>query len=290
MIKNNLFLAVSLLLSFGCAKVTDHTPAATEDTRKLNCYPESELMVSGIVGGSVVAKAAPDSKNVVMIVSGKEGHKELCTATALTKDVLLTAAHCVADSIPEETFMLTSSTQSCESGFDSTRDQISVRKIVVHEGYTPADDSSAEYITNDLALVFLKKSLPASYPTYKIAESDAVSTDGYLYFWGFGEVANGRGGAGLLRKTQTSSNDYEIDQGLKRITVNQSTGHGICHGDSGGPGFVKQNGELKILGVNSFVSGTDIASECSGQSTLTLASSYKAWLENELAKLGEKLK
>ena len=186
--------------------------------------------------------------------------------------------------------MLTSSTQSCESGFDSTRDHISVRKIVVHEGYTKPDDSSEDYIKNDLALIFLDKPLPSNYPTYKIADSSVVPTDSYLYFWGFGEVANGRGGAGLLRKTQASSSDYDIDQSREKITVDQSAGRGICHGDSGGPGFIKQNGELKILGVNSYVSGVEGSSFCSGQSTLTLASSYKAWLQTNLSYEHEKLK
>ena len=84
MIKTKLILAVSVLLCFGCAKVSDHT-GADKDTRTLNCYPESELLVSGIVGGSIVTKSDTDSKNVVMIISGNQ----LCTATALTKNVLL---------------------------------------------------------------------------------------------------------------------------------------------------------------------------------------------------------
>ncbi|MBC7465133.1 MAG: trypsin-like serine protease [Bdellovibrio sp.] len=288
MIHSKLILAFSLLLFFGCAKSStdkssaDNGKPIAKGTR--TCYPDNELLVSGIVGGSVVHKVDDDSKNVVMILSGDQ----LCTATAITKDILLTAAHCVKGSKAAETYMFTSSTLSCESGFDSRRDRIGVRKIVVHEGYT-SDEHSAEYSTNDLALVILNRKLPASYPIFPIADENVVEPDSALYFWGFGEVGNGRGGDGLLRKTQVTSSEYNISLVREKIIVNQSAGHGICHGDSGGPGFIKQSGLLKILGVNSYVSGTTEASLCSGQSYLTLISSYKVWLEKNLAIEGETL-
>lgn len=278
-----------VIFSFGCAK-----KQSAAEVEAVECYSESEMLSAGIVGGTRVLEGQSDDKNVVVIYTQKPGAPtgQLCTATALTPRVLLTAGHCVS---PGDAFtiMFTKPSLSCESGFRSSVDQIRARKVIRHEGYKPEDKSNPEYVENDIALVFLEESLPSNYPTYKIADPSDLekASDKDLYFWGFGVVRYGADkSSGLLRKTQISSMDYEIIKSRKKIHVDQDKGHGVCEGDSGGPALVRIKGEYQILGVNSYVGAGPETPMCNGESYLALANSYKSWISNRLKENYERLK
>ena len=268
-------LVVGAIYFSGCAKSSNTSGDGGVAGAGGVCVPEKDLLVSGIVGGNVVQSSASDSKNAIMILSDKN---QLCTSTALSRTVLLTAAHCLSDA--SKAVALTSSTLSCESGFDVTVNQIKARKLVVHEDYS--SDISAGDSANDVALVFLEKPLPSSYPIFSIADLTTLTKENSLYLWGFGEINNNSGGDGQLRKTQISADDYSINNDMKKVVIDQSSGHGICHGDSGGAAFVKQDGQLKILGVNSYVVGPEGSGLCNGKAYLTLATEYQAWIQKQI--------
>lgn len=284
---SGIVLSSVIVFAVGCSN------SSSTDNKVNNqpCIPNSELMASGIVGGTQVYESSSDSKNVVMLITKMKDESKvaICTSVALTSRVLLTAAHCVSDDQDaSKTIAITRATLSCESGVDVTRDQIKVSKVVRHEGYS----ATSSYLAgeNDLALVFLSTPLSYSYPTYKIADSNLVNSANTLYFWGFGEVNHNAGGSGLLRKTEVSGSQYSILKYDKKVRVDQSYGRGVCSGDSGGPGLVKVNGEYQILGINSYVEGEKESEMCKGQGYLVLADSYKDWIQRKLASRGEKLK
>lgn len=274
--KIQLIITLGILFFFGCAKSSSSTAVKVQTQNEKTCVPESELLSSGIVGGTTVSEQDRDSKNVIMIYADGQ----ICTSTAISRRVLLTAAHCVAAA--EKTFAIMHSSLSCESGFDSRYDRVAVSQFIAHENYK-SDRSTEEYSVNDIALVFLKDNLPSGYPIFKIADPSLVNAE-TLYFWGFGQTKNSEAdaGAGMLRKTQLAPSTYTINLDRKKIIVDQSGGHGICHGDSGGPGLVQQNGEFKILGVNSYVAGSNDANLCNGEAYLTLANSFVPWIQHQL--------
>ncbi len=253
------------------------------------CATEESLL-NGIVGGNRIQQSDYDSKYVMML-NAFEGEKlHICTAAAIASDVLLTAAHCITNSA-EDSFVTLYSGLSCESGFDLRKNTVKVSRFVVNEEFDQnLVAHKASKLKGDLALVFLKEDLPSDYPVYKIADPKKISKSA-LYFYGYGSVGYDKKGAGLLRKTQVSSLMYEILEDDKKIAVDQSNGAGVCTGDSGGPGLVNIDGELQILGVNSYVSnGDDQGDLCRNKSSLVLVDSYRGWIEKKMNQSGRDLR
>lgn len=243
-----------------------------------NCIPEAELLAGGIIGGSLVKPTDEDSKTVMMVIS----NGELCTGSAISDNVILTAAHCVVSGKRENTFVAFYPSLSCESGFSPAKHAMGVSKIVVHEDYDPKVE--ADVTSADIALVFLDGKVPAGYPIYKIASPENAIEDA-LVMYGYGRTGSNSGGAGMLRKTIIQSADYKIDRPTKKINVRQSNGVGICQGDSGGPSLILVKGELEILGINSYVVGSknDI---CNNSSFETLVSEYTGWISQKMSATG----
>ena len=275
------FTTFFILTSCNSSGESSKTVPALKST---TCVNESELLASGIVGGTRVHPEDSDAKTVMMLYSSGE----LCTAAALTPRILVTAAHCVAGPA-SKAFAGFHTSLSCESGFDSRYNTIAVKEFIVHPDYEKLYgrvDSK-----NDIALVVLNEAIPFGYPTYRIADPDDLVESNELYSWGYGDIGYKGGGAGILRKTEFAKKDYEVNSELKQILINQAKGHGICQGDSGGPGLVKIGDELEILGVNSSVqTSSGIESQlCADKAKLTLVQPYLEWIRTTLDKHGEKL-
>lgn len=250
-------------------------PLVKKTDSKRTCVPESELLAVGIVGGQIVEQNDGDSKMVMMLVS----NGQMCTAVAIGKRVILTAAHCIAGN-KTNTFVSFYSSVSCESGFNKNLYTQGISETFVHPNYDPA--STPENMTGDIALVILENDIPEGYTIYKIADPEKIHQSSDMYLYGYGKTGSNEGGAGMLRKTILSSNAFDIDLNSKKIKVNQASGNGICQGDSGGPSFVNNiDGEKQILGVNSYVMGpeNDICSKFSYQ---TLVNSYSEWISEKM--------
>lgn len=278
-LKNILFC--SALLFSGCnsgSNSSGRIPLVKKTDSKRTCVPESELLAGGIVGGQIVEQADGDSKMVMMLVS----NGQMCTAVAIGKRIILTAAHCIVGN-KTNTFVSFYSSVSCESGFNKNLYTQGISETFVHSSYNP--ESAPENMAGDVALVVLENDIPEGYSIYTIVDPEKIHPASEMYLYGYGKTGSNAGGAGMLRKTTLSSSSFDIDLIAKKIKVNQAGGNGICQGDSGGPSFVNNlDGEKQILGVNSYVMGpeNDICSKFSYQ---TLLSSYKDWIASKIAGL-----
>jgi secreted trypsin-like serine protease len=245
------------------------------------CIPESELLSMGIIGGERVNQEDYDSKLVVMLISG-EGR--LCTASAIAPNVLVTAAHCVR---PDETVnAVFYSSLSCEAGFKRLENSVVAREVIINEAYkADLPEDQADKNTGDIALVVLKNNVPEGYPVYKIMDPQNITNGMDMWLYGYGRSDSAGGGAGILRKTKLSGNDYRVNMETKKVQIDQSHGSGICKGDSGGPALVEFAGQLQILGVHSYVNGPN-SDICGDQAFDTLVFSYKDWINEKLKAVG----
>ena len=279
MLKISFIGIFSLLALNSCSPTSSDTSAKVSVDENATCVPESKLMAKGIIGGKRINPTDKDSTTVAMVLSRKKKDAGICTGTLIGPKLLLTAAHCIKASA-DETLIVFYSAISCESGFDSTKNSQRVSKVIVHKDYVPSEKTKEGI--NDIALIILQDPAPVNYPIYKIADP-AKLKDSRLYFYGYGVTGSNEGGAGILRKTSFSRNDFSVEKENNKIRVQQDNGTGICSGDSGGPGFVNIDGEAQILGVNSFVKGPE-DDFCNGTSTLALAYSYKEWIQDAMKK------
>lgn len=280
-----LMLSLTLAIS-GC-----NSSSGSGEKPKLNpggaCIPADKL--EGIVGGQKVNQYDYDSNKVVMLLSeDSNGDVELCTAAPIAPDVLLTAAHCIT-ATASKTKAFTTTSATCESGFDRNSQGIVADAVVVNENYVGVENGSLTAVKSDVALVFLKSNLPTYYPVYKIADSQRQITSS-LYLYGYGAVSMTKKSSGILRKTEIQGGRFEVDHAVQEVRIDQTYGKGVCSGDSGGPGLVYMDGEYQILGVNSYVSGSKDTDYCMNEGNLALADHYMSWIESKMAARGRSLK
>jgi len=128
--------------------------------------------------------------------------------------------------------------------------------------------------------------LPAGYksvPLYpnmdKIKSSDEMIVAGYGLSWAWGL----KSGAGILRSTTLKVK--EPRSGKTELLFSQTLKHGVCSGDSGGPAFVKKDGQLYLAAVASRSASYDVvgAPQCSIDSTYTRVDAYAAWIKKASA-------
>jgi hypothetical protein len=235
---------------------------------------------AAMVGGAAPA-AAGAGRSVVMILGS---YGTACTATAIARDLLLTAAHCVqpgADYKLADTW--SGETPTLKDIARIERDpQFDLRKLFGH------------LATADVALAKLAQPLPASIPpvplddgTQPLAAGDSFVVAGY----GVTVRGDGRTGGTVRAATLVATGKPNTLQ-LRLVdphTNDARPGLGACAGDSGAPTFRDEGGRLAIVGVVSWSTGPKLSSGCGGLTGVTPLVSYRAWIVATAAALGSPL-
>lgn len=158
-----------------------------------------------------------------------------CTASALSKNIILTAAHCIYDSAEWTQVELRSSSGKITP--------IKVTKAYAHSGY-PADKDK------DLALMVLERDLPEHIQILNLPDWSHKKPLVKVQAAGYGRKTGVQGQPGhidILRSTILKVLKFEAD--AKVFTVDQTQGTGICQGDSGGPALIKYDHKDYVVGV-----------------------------------------
>lgn len=207
------------------------------------------------VGPSVEPHAAP-------IVGGQEVTtcqwpstvSALCTASLVHPRVITLAAHC-----PTPTEMTFGETQSAP-----TR-TVAIERCEAHPQFPMADIQFCvlrEAVT-DVPIV----------PILMGCEKDILKRGQTITLVGFGATGPGGAGRGIKRAVETPV----VNVGPTEIVVGTDT-KTACHGDSGGPAFVRLgDGTWRVFGVTSHAAGGD----CAGPTVYTLIHAYVPWIEKE---------
>ncbi len=222
-----------------------------------------------IVGG---APAAADvAAQTVMIVSTRGA---ACTGTVLARDLVLTAAHCVAPKADYAVAILG----------DGEPRLIPAARVSVHPRFD-ADQFQTRRPTPDLALVKLAEPLPARFRPARLSPETGLPEKGATFrIAGYGVTADGAmKSAGTLRSVALPS--IGTTGGIMvRLSLPEGAA-GACTGDSGGPAF--RDGAL--AGVVGWATAAGGARGCGGVTGVTLVSLHRDWITATAKALGSPL-
>jgi hypothetical protein len=230
-----------------------------------------------MVGGAPTA-TTDFGRSIVMIL-GSSG--TACTATAIGRDLLLTAAHCVQ---PGSDYKLVGS----EPG------QPPILKAVTRIERHPQFDMRrliGHLATADVALIKLAEPLPAQIPLARIGgKTETINVGETLVVAGYGVTVRGDGRTGgtvragplIVTGQQGSLQIRLFDPLSKGLTA----GLGACSGDSGAPAFAGSDKDLRIIGVVSWSTGPNLTTGCGGLTGITPLLRYRGWIVDTARKLG----
>ena len=213
-----------------------------------------------------------------MIVSTRGS---LCTGTALARDLVLTAGHCVA---PAASYRVLTADRK-PPGF-------AIKSITVNPRYNPNDYASRR-VTVDIALLKLAAPLAADITPAALAPTPIVKPGDRFVIAGYGTTAYGsERGIGSPRAAALIVTGRPGNLQIRLVdpaTQGERTGIGGCTGDSGGPVFVESRNKLGIIGVISWSTGPNLSEGCGGMTGVTPLSQHRAWVIDTAAKLGSPL-
>jgi hypothetical protein len=239
--------------------------------------PAFQAPAIALVGGAQPAQGNV-GRHVVMI---RDVHGRSCTGTVLARDIILTAAHCVW-----ETIGLTVS-----GGGDTGAESHGVIAVVAHPQYD-ARSSARSQAAVDLALLKLGAPLFDSKP---VMMAGRVPLPGEQFVVaGFGVTAPGSfSGLGTLRAAtlvaagEPSSLQLRLADPAGRRGA--FAGLGSCYGDSGGPVFAWSGRRFLLIGVLSWSNGPGMTTGCGGFTGATPLARHREWMFKIARELGHRL-
>jgi secreted trypsin-like serine protease len=230
---------------------------------------------AGIIGGSDVTDKDDFSKSVVALYNVTVG--SLCTASIVSDQILVTAAHCVDG--PASSLRVVFG-----KNLENETDRVIEAVISYETSPLWPTRSSEDFNAGDIAVVRFEGGLPAGYHAAKLLTDDTVLTTGAnVLLAGYG-ISNGvtQEGAGTLRSVVTTIKNGAYSE--SEILIDQTTGKGACHGDSGGPAYVQVNGQWALWGVTNR-GVNDPNNDCSVSAAYAKIPFYQSWIATTTKKL-----
>lgn len=235
-----------------------------------------------IIGGKTVSAGSTLSKQVFMLfaISG-DGSQAICTATLLTRQHVLTAAHCV-DGVKKmfAVFAVDAIGKLEEGNPMNDPDIIVITSGRVFPKWKGSKDGAVTGVdAGDIAVLRLAKPAPAHMKVTKL-HTTALRRGQVLVASGYGTTSGTKSiGSGVLRETTVVVEEPII--GKSEFYVDQKSGRGICSGDSGGPSFVRTSfGEMVQVGVTS--RGDQ---KCAIGGLYTLVPAFSTWINDTVRTL-----
>jgi hypothetical protein len=245
------------------------------------CLLTLSAPAQALVGGAPTADASGAARHLVLIVGGRGN---FCTGTAIARDLVLTAAHCVPSGADYKLIE-----------FDSLR-QPTFRDVALVVPHPQFDLKSmlAHRVSADVALLKLAAPLaPAYAPVSIMGERKPIAVGEKFLLAGYGVSVRGEGRSGgtaraatLIATGQPGSLQLRL---VDPATKGERPGRGACTGDSGAPVFQEVEGRLFILGVVSWSTGPNNSAGCGGLTGVTPLARYRGWIVETAGKLGATL-
>jgi secreted trypsin-like serine protease len=243
----------------------------------LLCTPASAL-----VGGAIPADNAI-SRHVVLIVGPRGNSRMACTGTAIARDLVLTAAHCVQ---PGASVSVVEHDEGRRPKF------IRVAGAERHPTFD-FDTAISRGETADVALLKLAEPLSSQRLPAVLGERSIVLIGERFTVAGYGVTIDGEGRLGPLRSATlmaVRSPSVRHFQLADPATRGETAGLGACSGDSGGPVFEDTGGgRLVVMGVVSWATSPRGGAGCGGLTGATPLAPFREWIAETARKLGSPL-
>ena len=265
-----------------------------------------------IIGGTSVSPTDPTASLTAILYDTRQ--YGTCTATVVSDEWLLTAAHCVDNAnIGFLDIIFTTDLDELEKrepGVSTVRDLESsgskelirsVDRVVESDQFKKSDRAIAVMIDaahalgtelttdaydavrdrGDLALIHISGKIPAQYHPAVLNVDRHLKRGDPIQLAGFGvNVYDDPESAGTLRETAQDVADPAW--GSSEFSVDQRSGKGACHGDSGGPAFIQDpDGKLILVGVTSR-GARDDRNDCTQFAVYTDLRDYASWIRQVL--------
>ena len=245
----------------------------------LACLTLMYTPAAAMVGGA--APATGEIAQSPVLIVGSRGNS--CTATAIARDLVLTAAHCVPGDAEYK-----------RVEFDAARRPIlkDVARIARHPGFD-LNAMLAHRATADVALLKLAQPLPDGMAPAALGTRVPRAAGEEFIVAGFGVTVRGDGKTGgTLRAAALVATGRPGSLQLRLVdpaTRNERAGLGACTGDSGAPAFEQIDGRPGVIGVVSWSTGPNNADGCGGLTGVTPLANYRAWIVEQAQKMGSPL-
>jgi hypothetical protein len=219
-----------------------------------------------MVGGG--GAPSPAAANAVVTIVGSHGTS--CTGTLIARDIVLTAAHCIA---PGTAYKIVDYKSQPPRLLD-------IRRVATHPQFD-MQSLLAHRATADVALLQLASPLAAQ-PAALGGALMPVTAGMRLTVVGMGVAIAGDGrSGGVARAASLAVTGRPGTLQIRLVdpsTNNTRAGLGACTGDSGAPAFLDSSGGGVIVGVVSWSTGPNNASGCGGLTGVTPLALYRDWI------------
>lgn len=254
---NHTKVAISMLFASiliqGCAQ------QKSEESNNRAPASISDASSQQIVGGVTVPAAdsvAASTVQVRVFIDSK--YEVYCTGTLISRNVVMTAAHCLeirefifSRKLDPKEMAITFGLKVEEASPANSRPVIGG---VYHRFYDQTDIEDPDAKNNgDIALLRFSGTLPAGYKPAKVVfDAKRLEKDAKVILAGYGATA-------MLPNVARASSLMKVEVLLTQpdfseteVLFAQNNGGGACHGDSGGPAYLMQkSGEAVVFGVTS---------------------------------------
>lgn len=229
---------------------------------------------SSIIGGKAVVAGSAFANTTVGLFDVKLGSS--CTASILSNQFLVTAAHCVDTSKASDLRVI--------FGLKISAKGTIVRKVSgleFHKRFLNARSLEKDFA--DIAIVKFEGGLPAGYrPARLLSDVSRIKDGATVGLVGYGHN-NGvaKSGSGILRYVTVKIDNAAFAQ--TEVSVDQTQGKGACQGDSGGPAYIiDKDGKLSLFGVTSR-GEDDPLNTCGVKAIYTNILAFKGWIKSAVA-------